>query len=267
MFSTCFGSVRRCASRKNQKCHRNLTTSSIERTRDQLRQFLRETAQSVAVVTTLVPPEGTDSASVPIPTGNDVQSVYHGATLSSFTSIALDPYPLVAFSLRIPSRMAAALNFHVDRTRADVETINTPHMVINILSASQPELAVTFSRADLHPRPFEESHVQWTKSGDGLPIISGALGALSCASISRSLPLGDLRWLPRCSLPQGKEVDIRQEEGYGGSASELFIARVLRVEHVPRIEGDDGNDERLWTLPLLYHRRKYATASDIPPKS
>ena len=267
MFSTCFASARRCVSRRTQKCHRNLTTSSTERARDQLRQLLRETAQSVAVVTTLVPPEGTD-ASAPIPTRSDAQSVYHGATLSSFTSIALDPYPLVAFSLRIPSRMAAALNLHVDRTQADAKTLSTPNMVINILSASQPELAVTFSRADLHPRPFEESQVQWTKSGDGLPIISGALGALSCASISRSLPLGDLCWLPRCSLPQDREgVDIRQVEGYGGSASELFIARVLRVEHVPQVEGGDGNDERLRTLPLLYHRRKYATASDIPPKS
>jgi len=33
-------------------------------------------------------------------------SAYHGATLSSFTSLTLHPYPLVAFSVRLPSRLA-----------------------------------------------------------------------------------------------------------------------------------------------------------------
>ncbi|KAL4066178.1 flavin reductase like domain-containing protein [Scleroderma citrinum] len=262
-------SSRRSASRKTRKCIRSFTTPSTERTREQLRQLLRETAQSVAVVTTLLPPEGTNQ-SVAVPSGNATQSAYHGATLSSFTSIAFDPYPLVAFSLRNPSRMAAALNFHVDRTQADTDTCTTPHMVINILSAVQPDLAVMFSRADLHSRPFQESHVQWTKSGEGFPIISDALGALSCALISPSLPLGDLRWLPGCRslLPNREEgVELRPIEASGGSTSELFIARVLRVERVPRVEGDKGEDEGLRTLPLLYHRRKYATPSDIPPKS
>ncbi|KAG6329480.1 hypothetical protein ID866_9609, partial [Astraeus odoratus] len=98
--------------------------------------------------------------------------MYHGATLSSFTSIALDPYPLVAFSLRIPSRMATALNSHVDQARAEMPGLISAHMVINILSAPQADLAVKFSRADLHPRPFEDPDVHWTKSEDGLPILS-----------------------------------------------------------------------------------------------
>ena len=245
------------ASRKVQRCSRSLQTLT-GRTRDQLRELLRETAQPVAVVTTLL--EG----SALISTGNTIQSAYHGATLSSFTSIALDPYPLVAFSLRVPSRTAAALNSHVDRTQADAESLNTSHMVINILSAALSDVAVTFSRADLHPRPFVESRVQWTKSADGLPIISGSLGALSCALVSRSLPLGDLRWLRKCHpLPRtGEGVDISPGEEQGGSTSELFIARVLRVEHVPQIEGDEERDG-MRTLPLLYHRRKYATAFTI----
>ena len=50
-------------------------------------------------------------------------------------------------------------------------------------------------------------------------------------------------------------MDISQGEEQGGFTSMLFIARVLRVEHVPQIEGDEERD-RMWTLPLLYHRRK-----------
>ena len=127
------------------------------------------------------------------------------------------------------------------------------------------DVAVTFSRADLHLRPSEsESRVQWIKSSDGLPIISGSLGALSCALISRSLPLGDLRWLRKCqSLPRNEEgVDISQEEEQDGSTSEPFITRVLRIENIPQIEGDEERDG-MPTLPLLCHRRKYTTAFTI----
>ena len=117
------------ASTKVQRCSRSLQTLR-GRTRDQLRQLLRETAQPVAVVMT--PLEG----STPISTRNATQSAYHGATLSLLTFIAFGPYPLVAFSLCVPSRTAAALNSHVDRTQADAESLNASHMVINILSAA-----------------------------------------------------------------------------------------------------------------------------------
>ncbi|KAI6167300.1 flavin reductase like domain-containing protein [Pisolithus thermaeus] len=260
MLSTCLALGRRNLPRRSREYVRCITTPSIadtEHTREQLRQLLRETAQSVVVVTTLVPSDpradtnggGCEDIHV------NAQGVYHGTTLSSFTSIALDPLPLVAFSLRIPSRMATALNTHVN----NLSNTNTAHMVINILSAAQPDLAVKFSRPDLHPRPLEDSDVQWSRSEEGFPILSGTLGALSCTLISRSLPLGDLRWVP------GRHPSEQIEE-CGGFTSELFIARVSRVERVPRVDGETEND-RLRTLPLLYHRRKYATSCDIPSKS
>ncbi|KIJ05597.1 hypothetical protein PAXINDRAFT_93251, partial [Paxillus involutus ATCC 200175] len=182
---------------------------------------------------------------------------YHGATLSSFSSIALDPLPLVAFSLRVPSRMASAL-----RARADKhEALTAAHLVINVLSAGQPHLAERFARPDLHPRPFEDSEVQWTTSEDGLPILSGALGALSCSLVGPPLPLTDLRWMGREPMSDGN-AEVQELAGGGGLASELFIARVLRVERVPPPEGD-GSDDGLRTLPLLYHRRRYATVCDL----
>ncbi|EGO20648.1 hypothetical protein SERLADRAFT_477058, partial [Serpula lacrymans var. lacrymans S7.9] len=100
-----------------------------DKTRESLRALLRETAQPVAVVTSLLHAESSSR-----------ESTFHGATLSSFTSIALDPHPLIAFSLRVPSRMATSLNAH-DNLTSQLRSKKSSHMVINILSASQSHLA------------------------------------------------------------------------------------------------------------------------------
>jgi hypothetical protein len=47
----------------------------------------------------------------------------------------------------------------------------------------------------------------------------------------------------------------------GGVESELFIAQVMRVEDVPRVE-NVGYDDSIRTLPLVYHRRGYTTTAD-----
>ena len=212
------------------------STSSEQITmRDQLRALLRETAQPVAVVTSAMPH-----------TSKDTRSPYHGATLSSFTSIALDPYPLVTFSLRVPSRMATSLK--------SAHPHLPSHMVINLLSAAQTTAAITFSRPDLHREPF--SSVPYFLSKDGLPILEGSLGALSCKLVSRSLPLHDL-----ALLEKGYTADTQPEQGPDSMASELFIAQVVRVEGGSQKEGQD--DDYLRTLPLLYHRRNF-TSCDIP---
>jgi hypothetical protein len=54
-----------------------------QRTRDWLLALLRKTAQSVAVITSFMPPG----------ISKDNGIAYHGVTLSSFTSIAMDPHP------------------------------------------------------------------------------------------------------------------------------------------------------------------------------
>ena len=133
-----------------------------------LRELLRETAQPVAVVTS-----------------RSFGTTFHGATLSSFTSIAMDPYPLVSFSLRIPSRMATSL------TSSYLTSPKVSYMVINILSAAQADVAVRFSRPDLHKDPFVSTPYHLTE--EGLPVIEGSLGALSCTLVTRSWPLQPLR--------------------------------------------------------------------------
>src|ERR1700722_14161625 len=201
--------------------------------RDQLRALLRETAQSVAVVTSLMHP-----GIYP----KDSSIVYHGATLSSFTSIAMDPCPLVTFSLRTPSRMATSL-------KSDQPFLSS-HMVINILSAEQSSAATQFSRPDLYPEPF--SSIPYFLNSEGLPILEGSLGALSC-QMARTLPLHDLDFLEkRSEVP--KEVALQR----GGVGSELFIARVVRVEE-SQSQGKEVEVGQRKMLPLLYHRQGFTS--------
>jgi flavin reductase (DIM6/NTAB) family NADH-FMN oxidoreductase RutF len=216
--------------------HRNVayysTNTSNHHISSQLRAILRETAQPVAVVTSFLPPN------TPAPPSG---FRYHGATLSSFTSIAMEPHPLVTFSMRVPSRMATSL-----------KSPGTSHMVINLLSAAQASTAVQFSRPDLYPEPF--THVPFFLNEEGLPVIKGSLGALSCRALSGSWPLDDLEVLEE--LQRGGVVKTKAVVEGEGLVSELFIARVLRVEKMEKKEGDEDD---LRTLPLLYHRRSYTT--------
>ncbi|KAG2071635.1 hypothetical protein BDR04DRAFT_502559 [Suillus decipiens] len=259
MLQSCTGTVRCATQNLNHTPFRSYSSAPSAQARlvkQSLRKLLRETAQPVAVVTSTLPdhkttPQGDSSVQIQ----TKALSIFHGATLSSFTSIALDPHPLVAFSLRVPSRMALALNAHASNPQMQMSS----HMVVNILSAAQPHIARLFSSPGLHP--FSESEVQWTRSVDGLPVIKGALGALSCTVVGRSLPLNDTRWL-HSSMDEW-EAEVQQVEGRSGLASELFIARVLRVEDVQEPEGQ-FEDDRLRTLPLLYHQRAYTTVGKIP---
>ncbi|KAJ7863190.1 hypothetical protein B0H13DRAFT_2070914, partial [Mycena leptocephala] len=117
------------------------------------------------------------------------------ATLSSFTSIS-DGSTAGSFALRIPSRMAASLNSSPSDSPSDM----TPYFL----------------------------------NTDGMPVIRGSLGAISCKLVAKGLPLHDLRFL------QPRHVD----------ETRLFIAEVTRVEEL-EISGDE--------LPLLYHQRRFTT--------
>lgn len=208
--------------------------STEQSTKDALRLLLRETAQPVAVVTSVLP-IGADDTELQSPRG----PVFHGATLSSFASVAFDPHPLVAFSLRIPSRMARALKA--------LQNQNEPSMVVNILSSTQADTAIRFSRPDLHPEPFRDKAYALTK--EGLPALRGCLGSLSCSLVS-CLPLQGL-----CDDQLSEEERASPERGV---LSELFISRVVRVERLSSIEVSPEAK-----LPLLYHRRRYATAKPV----
>lgn len=198
-----------------------------------LRILLRDVAQPVAVVTTFMRGD-TEST----------KATFHGATLSSFTSIAMDPYPLITFALRIPSRMATCLDAAASDSLQDPSAPS--HMVVNLLSAQQASIAIKFSRPDLHPQPFDS--VAYKLTEEGIPMLDGSLGALSCKLVSRAIPLHDLGVLRNRDSRDAVSMSLRKED----VASELFIARVLRVERMPE-----------QTLPLVYYRRNYTTCRDV----
>lgn len=106
-------------------------------------------------------------------------------------------------------------------------------MVINFLAEHQAATAKQFSQAS----PFD-GHTSYTlsKSKDGLPILDGVLGAISC-QVMEIIPL----------YPS----DPPDPEQGPARLSELFLARVLHVE--VDSQGEQG------PLPLVYHRQKYTT--------
>ncbi|TFK67700.1 hypothetical protein BDN72DRAFT_888816 [Pluteus cervinus] len=218
-----------------------LHAASGHDTQQKLLALLRETAQPVAVVTSFMTgPPGSSARS---------KRVFHGATLSSFTSIAMDPHPLVTFALRLPSRMATALE--------SAEPDAPSHMVVNLLCAEQAALAVKFSRPDLYPEPFKSA--PYTLTEEGLPVLEGSLGALSCKLVSSPLPLHDLQYLRQYGKSTGT-ASCKGRSLEDGVTSELFIAQVVRVEDLPMSEGQQDAPR---TLPLLYHRRGYTSCQGL----
>lgn len=233
-----FSSLRpspRCTMRVLHACRRVGRAYSTSSLKSDLRALFRDTAQPVAIVTSHMPHSSADTP-------------FHGATLSSFSSISFDPHPLVAFSLRIPSRMATSLS-HPPHERP-------ARMVVNILSSAQEGLATRFSRVDLHPRPFEG--VQYSLTEEGLPVLGGVLGALSCEVVGKSIPLHDMQYLKR-KLLHGNPMETNAVPWEGeGVASELFIGRVTRVERVEKTERSD--------MPLIYHKRAYTSVEPTAPE-
>ncbi|KZT59836.1 hypothetical protein CALCODRAFT_515759 [Calocera cornea HHB12733] len=201
-----------------------------------IRALFRRTAQPVAVLTTLLPPSPSDPGP-PKPT-------YHGATLSSFTSISLAPLPLVAFSLRLPSRAAQA----IDRSFS-AASYPRASLVVNMLSAEQAELARHFSRPDLYPEPWGMH--EFALSEEGVPVFPGSLGALSCTPVT-SFPL-DWGGLRKLGVNVGPEMVQESRE----NTSELFIAQVVRVE----LKNKHGSH------PLLYQDRVFKAVGEELPLS
>lgn len=162
---------------------------------EQLRLVMRASAQPVAIITAFLPPPGSgsesESESDPDPAGGAPpagsaflqpkrtypthtrtharehggqsipRTLVHGATLSSFSSVSLDP-PRVAFSLRVPSRLADALLHDALATMSSrsptgspsgpgARTPPGPHFVVNLLSSQQADIARTYAHPGLAP--------------------------------------------------------------------------------------------------------------------
>ncbi len=102
----------------------------------------------------------------------DAQGTPHGLTVSSFTSVSLEP-PLVLICLG-----HAVSAIHHFRT--------STHFGINVLAEDQRALSDRFARKG-HDR-FDG--VPWQPGVTGVPLIPGVLAAIECA-VHRIVPMGD----------------------------------------------------------------------------
>ncbi|KAL1407688.1 hypothetical protein Q8F55_007121 [Vanrija albida] len=149
-----------------------------------MRAVLRNVAQPVVVAVARTQP-GSSSA-------------YHGATLTSFASLTLEPHPLVAFSLRLPSRMADLLRESGQACTVAVSLLARDNQhIADSLARPGTEQAALFAQPD------------W--DGADPPALRAAVGSLTC-EVVRSVPLRDVGGQTAPSDPHG---------------SELFICRVL----------------------------------------
>lgn len=126
-----------------------------------------------------------------------------------------------------------------------------PNLVVSVLSATQDNLAARFARADAGASPFDGLPDDPPVTAEDVPYLADCVGALSCMLVSPAWPLHDLDALARFAQP------TEPWEG-DGVASQLYIARVVRVEYAAK----PGKDGQL-PLPLVYHRRAYATVAPL----
>ncbi|BEJ15461.1 hypothetical protein CspHIS471_0500660 [Cutaneotrichosporon sp. HIS471] len=177
----------------------------------QMREVLRSVAQPVVVAVAR-----TDNETTP----------FHGATLTSFASLTLEPHPLVAFSLRLPSRMADCLRPPPSSPRTSGEPVPAhlcapraapTRLTISLLAGDNQGVADELATPGIdHSAIFRSD--EWDTRDP--PALKSAVGCLEC-QVVHNLPLRDV----------GGETSSSKE------GSELFICRVLKAE---RCEGADS---------------------------
>ncbi|KAL7421457.1 hypothetical protein Q5752_004343 [Cryptotrichosporon argae] len=169
-----------------------------------MREVMRHVAQPVAVAVTISP------------------SGPHGATLTSLTSLSLHPVPLIAFSLRLPSRLAALIRpdprgpppprplaalplpvpllarapAPVPRSSPGAHTY--PRLTVSLLGRRCADIAESLSRPGTDQALVFSSRFEPWDAGAATgapatrpPVAAGAVGSLFVEVLS-SIPLADL---------------------------------------------------------------------------
>ncbi|KAI7941471.1 hypothetical protein MJO29_013545 [Puccinia striiformis f. sp. tritici] len=149
----------------------------------------------------------------------------HGATVSSFSSIALDPKPLISISLRRPSRLAS-------------------HLILKPLQSFSIYLLqhhpVTIDIATLFSRPKDRISPAVFHSLDQI-----CLARLDC-QVLHNINLSEL------VVDHTTQKDISNQNFTTGNGSTLFIAQVIRSNWSTTIDNQE-------IRPLMYHNRSYTT--------
>ncbi|QSL64531.1 hypothetical protein MERGE_001832 [Pneumocystis wakefieldiae] len=126
-------------------------------------------------------------------------------TVSSFSSISLNPVPIVSFSIKLPSRMAILLR-------------RSKRFAVHVLRShdDQIRLAQNYAQSDLLNRNkmynISQEHCQ--ASLNKLPVLSGALGVLYC-STNKTIKIGDHKiWFGTVEYIENKDIFQKMSLSY-----------------------------------------------------
>nr|CDI56613.1 uncharacterized protein BN887_06256 [Melanopsichium pennsylvanicum 4] len=267
---------------------------------DQIRALMRESAQPVVLITTFLPTSSdTTNSNNKLSTTMDQTRLIHGATLSSFSSISLDPN-LVCFSMKTPSRLADALSHHFTYRRSNVDKqeqneIEEVDFVVNILSCTQSNLAEAYATPGTPPLPHppQPNSTPFEKAGNGnknttdelqvethplnqvgliytkqqqqgrgasdMPLVKDSLGSFGCQVID-ILDLSKYDQLDDCMAKKPIKTS--------SSSSVLYVAKVIHVYHPNQNQSHQRQDKKKNNnnnKPLIYHQKKFVSTSDESP--
>ena len=112
---------------------------------------------------------------VVIVTGIDAQAQPVGVTIGSFVSVSLDP-PYVGF--------------FIGKSRSWPDISKGTLFCANVLSDAQTELCWRFAKDPVDGAVNRFDGIEWKKSSNGLPILSGILASIEC-TVESVTPAGD----------------------------------------------------------------------------
>ncbi|WFD45301.1 hypothetical protein MPSI1_003983 [Malassezia psittaci] len=233
------------------------TESDASQLSESIKNLMRGSAQSVAIVSAFLPEDE-----------KHVEPRFlHAATLSSFTTVCLSP-PMVAFSIRQPSRIADALRDGAaileytehDSPNGVRHASKRPHFLVHLLSSHQSSISDYFARPGAEPyevavasemkqvsHPFELHPIRPSQTVDRQFILQEAMGTMACSLVYQlDLTSPDLHGTTH--FEAHKHV---HEPG-----SILFIAQIHAVELGHKDAVDSNN------RPLVYWNRKYCVPSE-----
>jgi flavin reductase (DIM6/NTAB) family NADH-FMN oxidoreductase RutF len=116
---------------------------------------MRTLPQSVVVVTSSKIRYVAQSKGIPNPAINPTKSKdYRGITLSSFTTLTLEPEPIISFNIKYPSETFAAI-------------AQSKHFLVHVLEASEDAMLIAdaFAKGSEHAKDFIWDYVWGGKKG------------------------------------------------------------------------------------------------------
>lgn len=223
-----------------------------------IKGLMRSSAQPVAIVSAFLPEDKEHS----------MPRFIHAATLSSFTTVSLAP-PLVAFSIRQPSRIADALREGaavLEKNESKSILANAarrkskqPHFLVHLLSSEQSSISDYFARPGAQPyevaadinqeeHPFDIHPVQPSQAVDGQLILKNSLGTMACSLVY--------------------QLDLASHELHGTSHFYNFhhtneVKSVLFLAQIHAVERGYDPQSKTQLQPLLYWNQKYCKPSEI----